>query len=87
MHLTKLSPSTQGYGICESTTYCTNNYGKTYTGFCPDAGKSILCCVNPDCYSPYSNAGLCEYTASPNGKSCSGYCPGPSDYECCVFTD
>ncbi|KAE9367192.1 hypothetical protein N431DRAFT_495493 [Stipitochalara longipes BDJ] len=78
------------YGTCEKNSWCNANEG-THDIFnlCPDDPPDVMCCFGPICHN---NMGYCDITS--NGEECedsggsfvAGFCPGPNNYKCCVYS-
>ncbi|KAH8684851.1 hypothetical protein BGZ60DRAFT_524050 [Tricladium varicosporioides] len=62
---------------CRTAGYPVKNY-------C-DGGSDRQCCIISNCRAPYANK-LCWNTNGYTGcaEYASGYCPGPSNYKCCL---
>ena len=73
-------------GICIETSTCSIYGGETHSGECPDDPYNIKCCDNIPC-NANGKSGKCLFTSQCNGQSVSGYCPGGSDFQCCISGD
>ncbi|KIM92717.1 hypothetical protein OIDMADRAFT_139159, partial [Oidiodendron maius Zn] len=68
-------------GTCQTTTWCAAHSGGYESGFCPGGADNVKCCFVPECYT----LGACIFRGGLElTMNTSGYCPGPSTYECCV---
>jgi len=69
-------------GICITTSTCTS-FGGSYTnGNCPNDASNIKCCDNISCKN---GTGKCMFTSEcKDGTIFAGYCPGNSNFRCCV---
>jgi len=78
-------PCSKGNGVCVSTSSCTRDGGTYVSGLCPNDPANIKCCNKPKCVTNTGLVGTCEFTKyCTNGKVYAGYCPGGSDFRCCV---
>ncbi|OCL06335.1 hypothetical protein AOQ84DRAFT_276135, partial [Glonium stellatum] len=72
------------YGVCLDHTECTTHGGSYTNGDCPNDPNNVKCCYNDFCDN---GAGECMWVSDCNaaGRShVSNYCPGPSNFECCL---
>ncbi|KAI8623448.1 hypothetical protein F5Y19DRAFT_458434 [Xylariaceae sp. FL1651] len=71
-------------GICIDTGTC-NSYsrGSYITGGCPNDPNNIKCCYIQGCTDSTSYCGWTSNGCS--GPFQPGFCPGPSNYECCNY--
>ncbi|KAN0104236.1 hypothetical protein V8E51_009981 [Hyaloscypha variabilis] len=75
-------------GTCELTSWCSDNKGyDKISNLCPNDPDDVKCCFSPLCYH---GQGSCEDKATftqcvkLGGHYLAGYCPGPTDYQCCL---
>lgn len=55
--------------------------GGTYaSGYCPNDPATVKCCYKSAC----SSGGSCKWSNQCSGSTASGFCPGPSDFKCCL---
>ncbi|MCF0160125.1 MAG: hypothetical protein HUJ99_04995, partial [Bacteroidaceae bacterium] len=71
-----------GNGVCVSTSSCLNSGGSYVSGKCPNDSSDIKCC-NKNC-NVNGKSGQCMFKSSCSGTTYSGYCPGGSDFVCCI---
>ncbi|PMD42145.1 hypothetical protein L207DRAFT_631983 [Hyaloscypha variabilis F] len=61
------------YGTCEHHSYCHQYNGQDdNVNLCPGTPDDVKCCFNPECYSPYTETGACEYTEKFNCHAVGG---------------
>lgn len=69
-------------GVCLHTADCRRNGGTSTRHFCKeDSDADIQCCTKPAC----ANGGSCQFDSQClGGTSVSNFCPGPTDFRCCL---
>ncbi len=81
-------------GVCDNTSSCFWNGGKSTAGLCKGPAD-VQCCVVPvtpteipTCYLDNGYFGYCAPTAAckwlGDSKPHPGFCAGPADIQCCV---
>jgi len=71
-----------GNGVCVSTSSCTKAGGTYKSGLCPNDPNDVKCC-NKSC-KVNGASGTCKFTGDCKGKHYSGYCPGGTNFQCCI---
>ncbi|KAK4450544.1 hypothetical protein QBC34DRAFT_76188 [Podospora aff. communis PSN243] len=75
-------------GICGNPSTCEANMGYTVVGRC-SGGADNRCCIRRGCVAGASGGrpGRCttigQCNSRPGFRRQAGYCPGPSDIQCC----
>jgi len=67
-------------GVCIKTSSCSADGGRYISNACPGTPDDVKCCTKASC----SSGGNCRWTNQCSGSSASGFCPGPSDFKCCL---
>ncbi|ORX41696.1 hypothetical protein BCR36DRAFT_416591 [Piromyces finnis] len=73
-----------GNGVCVSTTNCINAGGSYVNGKCPNDPNNIKCCNKKKCVTSGGLVGTCKFISDCEGTTVKGYCPGGSDFRCCI---
>ncbi|KAJ9638835.1 hypothetical protein H2201_004639 [Coniosporium apollinis] len=73
-------------GECRTVTSCSTLNGTYETGYCPEFGDNIRCCLWGVCVipEPVRMRGYCQRVSTCNGTSTPGFCSGPNDIQCCT---
>ena len=62
----------------------TPDLGFTVTGACPNDPADVLCCIKTSCKSGTGTCLDTNVVGCPGGQFDPGYCPGPTNVQCCV---
>ena len=76
-------PCSDGNGICIDSYTCSSFGGTAYSGKCPSDPYNVKCCDSISC-SANGKTGTCMFASQCSGESVGGYCPGGSDFKCCL---
>ncbi|KAE9376142.1 hypothetical protein N431DRAFT_543443 [Stipitochalara longipes BDJ] len=75
-------------GTCEQNSWCDKRQGRhNIKNLCPYDPDDVMCCFAPLCDN---NIGSCDITTDSvchhtGGHYVAGFCPGPADYQCCIY--
>ncbi|KAH7416683.1 hypothetical protein BKA64DRAFT_739297 [Cadophora sp. MPI-SDFR-AT-0126] len=74
-------------GTCQKESWCraSAQIGIVSTGDCPNDPNDVKCCYIPDCKSHSGTCHTVSWCNSQGRSHVAGYCPGPSNYQCCLY--